>query len=147
MAHMNSPAQPHVNGALITTTSYISVHLRKCQSNFGIFLRIWSSELLFLYSYTFLHYILRTCFADLQLTRQETRLGEMCVCGCLQGRGRKGRQLLVLVYINFTGKGNKYVLIGQLCYNTEVLSHPPTESWKVSPLSSFMFLRTTSKSN
>lgn len=91
MVHMNGPAQSHVIGVLITTASYISVHLRKYQSNFGIFLRIWSPELLFSYSYTFLHYILRTCFADLQLTRSESRPVK-CVylCGCRAGAEKEG---------------------------------------------------------
>lgn len=91
MAHMNGPAQSHVTSVLITTTSYISVHLRKCQSNAGSFIRIWSSVLLFLYSYTLLHYILRTCFAALQLTGEETRLVKcMYVCVCRAGAEKEG---------------------------------------------------------
>lgn len=53
----------------------------------------------------------------------------MRVCVCLQGRGRKRRQLFVLAYNNLSKKGNKYVLLGQLCYNTiDLSSHWEVES-------------------
>lgn len=54
----------------------------------------------------------------------------MRVCVCLQGRGRTGGQLFVLAYNNFSKKGNKYVLLGQLCYNTANLS----SHWEVESL-------------
>lgn len=87
---MSRPAQSHVTGVLITTTSYISVHLRKHQFNFGIFLGIWSSELQ-LYSYTFLHYILG--YKDLlcRSAADETRLVKyVYVCVCRAGAEKEG---------------------------------------------------------
>lgn len=64
------PSSMPCNQFLITPTSFMSAHLRQHQPNFGIFLRIWFFELLFLYPYTFLHYKFTTCPADMQPTRK-----------------------------------------------------------------------------
>lgn len=66
------------------------------QSNFGIFLRIWSFKLLLLHPYTFLHYQFRTCLADLD--KGVSRVAK-CVCVCREGTENEGGWLFLCTFI------------------------------------------------
>lgn len=150
MAWINDPAQSRIISMLNTTASFISARLRQHQSNFGIFLRIWSFILAALLS---LH-ILTLCIQGLlckSTTSQNTRYQGQLKCAYICARVCRGRteneDSCLFFCMCISQKKAMHLFSLDSFVKMQQIPSSLIKSWKVSYMTTLMFERTTSKSN